>query len=966
MWKKEETDDAFWITFSDLFKLYKRAKAKIGITILLFALVISLYGLTRPLKYVSVASFREKNSKNGMNLTQTNLALSLFDGSHALTNGEAITTMQSKLMIKRLVHQKHLQGMIEKKEAFFPKIANIRDNLKVEWALFKKKQGPLFPDLLSPLAVEEITYKGEVPLRFTISFTSEETFEIGYSQKVPSQQGTLDFPFTIENVQFTLTRKTNEALTGREYYLSILPMDKVMEHLLYHLTVDTDRDDKTLIKLKYADSDRIRASTILNTLMELYQKYLKEQQQRIYDEQIAYLRIRQEEMKLRLRQMMNEHAAMLSADVLSMGFPDTKSAIQFFSQVQQKYSGDLLNIDLELKRLQHLEDSGEYYNLKASKEDTLIDSLYQKISKLKQQADSIELALGYSKEKGEISSQLDELQRVKQLSEEANEMIALVSVGKIPENHFQLFNDSRFRVNAWCNRLASSEREKEVCSLHFLDYLNHLIHLFRVQEKSLQEQLKNQRAVHSEFQGIDLETARALYIDYSKELSNIESDTAEKQFILTRMKDPVFEITSLSTVLDDDVSKHLITQANTLVLSLKDEHNRTPKEQERLREELIVQKQFIAQHLDQTIQLLQLRHNILKEKIRSVQTATLGLIQQEISVLEKHLTDYISLRQNQLYQERNIVEKHQSELQHDMAQLPKKWVSEKLIDQQMEMDKKMVEEISKLVEAKNTSNSLDLIQSAPMDLAFPPVQPQSPKLVLYLVLGGMLGAFASMGVISVQAVAKGFPVTANSLKMALYHVSGELRWDDSSKPLLDENLETLRRLMRFLEDSSSKRNAKGNLITLALGQSTADYSKSLAMLLSKKGKKILLLPLNFNRPAQPSETPGLLQYLEDQVDQPKVVQESFADIVYPGGLSRFASEAIGSLKFRTYLHRIKQQYDSIFIVSRAAVASPEIESLLGMSDDVVVTITEETWDEIKPLLCLAQQLDKTKNLSFII
>lgn len=963
MKEKAKKDDEIWITFSDILFLCRRAKKKIFLFIFFSSFLLAIYGLTKQVKYHSVATFREKSSRNSMNSLQSNF-LSLFEGSRNEANGEALSTLQSQMLIKRLIKKLNLQAVLEPKENSFKTLSNIKDNIKIEWALFKKKQGPIFKDSIQPIAPIDIFYEGETPLRLKISFTSEENFEVFYSNKEPSIQGNMDSPLTVQNMQFALTRKNLDAVTGREFYLYILPIENVIKTISNQLVAETDKEDKTLIKLSYSDEDRYRAASILNTLMSLYQDYLKEYQQRMHEEQITYLRERQDEMQLHLRHMMNEHADTLSADVLNMGFPDVHSAIDFFALVQQKYSSALLEIDLELKRLEHLQEEGGFQLIKIANNDKVIDTIYESIHKLSRIGDSIELALGQSQEKGDISVQLEELQKIKSLSGEADQMIALLDTGNIPDSKYKLLDDTRFQVRNWCDRLASAKKEeREFCLLLFSEYLNHLMHLFRVQEKSLQEQLKNQRAIQNEFQGIDLDTAKELYIQFNHEQSKAESDMAEKQFILTQMNEPSFEISSLSTVLHDPVSQKMIEDARALLISLKDENNRSPREQERLKNSLTLQKQFILQHLDQTILLLKLKQNIFKEKIRSLQTTTLGLIQQEISVLEKHLTDYISSRQSQLYQEKLIVERHQNELQQEMAKLPNKWVSEKIIDQQMEMDKKMVEEISRLVEAKNTSNNLDLIQSAPVDFAIPSSQPKSPNLIVYLILGGVLGALSSMSFIGLKTIITGFPVTEDSLCLAQCHVSGRLISGDTHKPFLDTDLDTLRRMMRFLEANSS--TSMGNIATLVIG-GNPDYSRALALLMSKKGCKILLLPLMFNLPTNEEECPGLIQYLEGKANAPKMIHDTYCDVIYSGGISRFAYEALGSSRFNHLLKDLKKQYDWIFIVSRENSSSPEIEFLLEISEKIIVSIDNHKWHQVKNILNLVEKSETVKNISFIL
>lgn len=967
MKRSKEHIDETWISLADLLQLCKQSKKKIFAGILICGVLAGINSLMKPVEYLSQATFREKSSKS-VEAMPSHFALALLDGSKSGDNSEAISVMKSQMMLRRLIQDQNLQASIQKRSTSFPRLANIRDNLKIELALFKRKQGPIFSENHPELVVKNVFYDGEVPQSFRIFFLNEETFQLFISSKEPPIEGTLGIPLNINGIHFTIQRTESQPLTSQEYILSISPLIKTVEHITNKLIISLGQDDKTLISLKYSDPNRHRSAMILNSLMRLYQDYLRHEQRRISDEQIAYLQIRQEEMKNRLRLMMDEHAAVLSSDAITLGFPDVNSAIDFFAKAQQQYARDQLAIDLELKRLEHFTQDDSIYVSKNHESD--INKVLSRIREFKQRADSIELALGQPQEHQNLANQLDELEIIHQYSDDTKQMIALLESGKIPHNEGKLLTDSKYLVKAWCERLNDPEislKSKELCTTHFLSYLNHLSHLFQVSEKSIREQLTNQRLGLKEFQGIDLETARDLYINYSKELSNTEADTLQKQFIIDQMSDPLFEVSSLSTVLEDDVSKGLINKASTLLLSLKDENNRSVREQERLRSDLSIQKLFISEHLNQTIQLLKLNQNLLKEKIKSLLTATLGLIQQEISVLEKHLSDYIALRQDQLIRERTVIEQHQSELQQEMAQLPKKWVSEKLIDQQMKMNTLMVEEITKLVESKNTSSSLDRIQSAPLDLATIPTQPKAPNLMLFLILGGAFGAFLTIGFIVIRAIAIGIPVTSDNLKLAHLHVSGNISDTcdlNLCQSLRDQDLETLRKLTTFLETIPN--HGKARIASLILDRSSPDYSTALAMLMSKMGRRVLLLPLNFDRPAEDEELPGLLQYLQGEVEQPKILYSDYYDIIFSGGLSRFAHESLSSPAFKSLISHLQDQYEWIFITSRSSADSSEVESLVRLSDTTIITIKNQKWEEILDAISIASQSQPVKELSFIM
>lgn len=698
-----------------------------------------------------------------------------------------------------------------------------------------------------------------------------------------SGEGTIGAPISTPQVDFTIVREGSSSLTSQECCLSFEPMRNISQGLVNGIKIGTHKDDKNLLTLKYAHHDRTMASEIVNTIMVAYQEHLKEEQTHILNEQVKYLQVRHKDMQTELQRMMMEHAETLSSDVAITGFPDSNKAMDFLATRQAEYSKELLAIDLELKRLQKAQEGGSAY--------------YERYTL---DAPSV------------INPILSEIRRLKQQSHSID--LALKKA-----------------VNANSTILIEKENNP-------------------------QPPVDLPKMQHHEFQGINLETAQDLYVDYSKQLNNLESDVLQQYFILDQMKNSEFEISSLSTILTDSVSKEMIGKASALLLSLRDQHNRSAKEQERLKNELAIQKGFLALHLQQTLQLLQLRENLWREKIQSILSTTLSLIQKEISILQEQMSAYIKTRIDNLRQERGVIEQHQQLVQIEMSKLPNKWVSERLIDQQMDMNKRMVEEITRLVENKNISSNLELVQSAPVDTALSAIQPRPPRIILFMILSAILGAFLTLCASIIHAMVHGITATEGNLKLAQQCVVGTLSQgyqQGSRQPLLDQDLETLRRISVFMNNAKAsaqknlqeieKNHSQGNPFLL-IGQGP-DYSQDLASLIAKKGLRVLLLPVSFDQTN--ASQPGLLQYLEGKVSRPMITKNKEYDIIFPGGICRYANEYIGSRHFFALVQELQQQYDWVIISSHAKPDSAEAENLLHLFKYAVITVTDEKWKDLK-------------------
>ncbi len=469
---------------------------------------------------------------------------------------------------------------------------------------------------------------------------------------------------------------------------------------------------------------------------------------------------------------------------------------------------------------------------------------------------------------------------------------------------------------------------------------------------------------------INLDTAREIYIGYSRELSQAQSGAVQMRFILSQINDPDFEISSLSTILNDPISAEMIAKASQILLSLKDSENRTAKEQERLKTDLAIQKGFLTTHLQQTLQLLELQQKFIKDKIFNLQTINLSLIEEQIFLIEDQINKYITHTIDDLKREQVLIENSIKEIRQEMASLPKRWATEQLIEQQMQINLHMVEEVTRLVETKNINNNLEQILSAPLDLPVAPINPKAPHLLFLTIAGALIGAFGSIGWVIVNSVIQGVAVSAANLTASGYQVAGQLspHSKDSlhDRSILDSDLETLRRVTAFIstENTSPQLHSKHLFAnTLLLLRSYGpNYVQLLAELLNKQGFKVLTLDLSFDDPIE-AQSLGLLQCIEGKTMQPKIVTGPHYDSISSGGLCRYANELIASRTFQALLTKLSTQYDWILAVSKTPLQGAEAESLLKHFPRAIISITSETHQDLQN--CLKAANKTASQLAFV-
>lgn len=477
-------------------------------------------------------------------------------------------------------------------------------------------------------------------------------------------------------------------------------------------------------------------------------------------------------------------------------------------------------------------------------------------------------------------------------------------------------------------------------------------------EKIIQERPIQQQNPSLEFQGVTLDTANELYIMYSKKLNDIQAEIKQNMFLNSQIENPDFEISSLSSSLRDAVSLEMISKASQLLLNLKDANNRSAKEQERLKEELIVQRSFLSLHLQQILSLQKLNERLIEEKIYLLQKGILELIQQRISLLENNLNGYIASRLENIKQERQILQQHLEEIQTEMAGLPARWMGEKIIDQNVETNQLIVQEIAKMMEFKNINHKLELIQSAPLDLATPALHPIHSYAPLYTLLGAFLGAISAIGSLLASSVTTGVRASHSNLQLLHQHVAGAFSSDyhpSSGVPLRDQDLDTLRRIHGFFAC-----HAQGSPILLIEGEGP-DYSADLAALVAKEGLKAVIISATFNQTASTTKK-GLLNYLMGEDGFPEIIPGEKYDRIESGGVCRYLAELLGSKRFHELLAALKAQYDWVIVASCELPVSAAAERLSGLFTNIAVTVADESLVQLRFYI----ETMKEKKVTFVI
>lgn len=916
----------FSLSLKDLWTFVKRSQKGIVVTALLFATLGAFFTLSRPILYTSEATFREKESSRGS--ISGSLSEFLLNAGRSAQIDEAISIFKSRKLLAPLIEEIGMQAVLERKNAPKSLFSRLRDNLRLQLAYFRHEQKALFSDQQTPLKIEKVSYRGEAPLSLELEVHGDLSIEVfeRIGSNFLSPLGTTKLGDSLKGENFELTF-TADTLFPDRYSLTLLPIASVAKSLKKAIKLETDEDDRNLLTIQYRSPDRHFGALFVNRLMEHYRLYLQDEVDRRSSLQFNYLSKRQKEIGSQFEALLSQHADHSVKDLGQYGLANSETAIEYLVNSQKRCQDRLRDIDLELLRLKRLaeEDFPRHEQFLSDREPGMIRAAAHQIRELVQRCNALEKVLAtqapVKSGTDPVQLQLEQLNEVQASRQEAEDLLKEVKLlgTSVNPKHFPRLMGPTFVVKSWLEKLKYPEHSDH--RPHFIAYLENLTHLLQVQEETLKERIAHHKAPINEYYGMSLETANDLYLGTSASLSEVQQDIKTLNFQLQQLQDPDFEISSLSTSIEDPIAQKMIARSSDVVLLLHDHANRGAKEKERLRQDLELNQKFLTTHMQQSSQLLGLREHLLEEKVARLQQVVLDLSRDRIRILQRQLADYVQEQIVQLKEEKSLTQFHYDELRNRSAQIPSRWVSEEKVNFSIRMGEKLVEEVTRIVENANISQNLEVIQSAPLDESIATVLPDKPPLVPFTFLGAILGVFLSLAVTLTKEVMKGTPASSQNLEKL-----GCVCVPVSKRPGPDQ----LRRVLAKVSGST-------HLVPKHLAEGIASH-------LERKGHTPLVIQLNTGS-YKLSKTPGLAHWLEEEIDALPIEK----GLLPSGGQLPYLSEQLSAKDFSSQLRKI-QGYDRILLATNAKPKSSTFADLATFADSCLVSLTDERIEELSLLL----------------
>jgi hypothetical protein len=913
-------------TLSDVKRLYIAKRRQLFKWAVMGALLTFLFLGIRPTKYKVEATFREATEDSGSGGSLKELLGGIGSGQQS----QAASYMKSFRVLKPLVSKLGLQVSPGKSGWIVKKIfKRYSDKLKATKGLGLED--------LDRFRFCNVVYEGEQRINFGIRFVDKEHFTVhSADQKKEFCQGVVGASVNLEELQceFTLVKPAQSMKVGVFYPFFVTYWKDVANGLKNDLQISSDKANKSICDLAFFSRDRHLGQWILNEVMSQYQLYLKREHDELAQDQLVYLENKQTQLCGKLEALFQENIDYLAQNVEKNGCISVEQEGQNLLIPYQQMHEKLFATDMELARLDLHEKGGKSRVVtEGGPFSSVINQVAQQMQDLKQQKDLLELSLCQFSEQS-LTMRRDDLKEIRNQRLAVEKLIHEIDLGEEISSC-----DLDQSLCVWAASLQDLEERED-----FAEYLENYARILSVREKLLQERFFCGNSESTEFDGIDLNTARALFIQYNNKLDTAEAAMRYLTQFKKELHQPDFELSSLSSVLQDALSQKLIAEASTASLQLKDEKYHSSKEGQRYEEQIALQRKILGDHLDQLYKVEELNASLVREKIVGLQKVSLDCINQQISVLHEQASDSIKERKKALLQEKGILAGKMGEIRSMAASLPEKWRLEKWLELKTIMMTKIMQTVTEVVEAKTISHHLHHVESKPLDHAVLPVAPENPRLFLLTLLGALSSAFALFSLCLIRQILKGFPTTLEKLRALRFPALGSISAfcdGPSVETPTGPDLEILRQLALFTEG--------GKVIGLLAGQGP-DYSFALSENLARMSTKSIILRCDFLSKFRKEDCPGLLQIWKGEIGDLPIRKGKGFDYITAGGYSPFGTEIIQSQRFTELLEILKKNYDQIFLLLRTPLTSAESAAALRLCDKVAVTVTKEQTEELTPFI----------------
>ncbi|MCX6990396.1 MAG: hypothetical protein NTX49_04950, partial [Chlamydiae bacterium] len=935
-----------------------------------FCLVFVFISLKTPV-FQAEAKFKKAESSKDISASLKNLSSLVSVSSD---QSSIISTMKSKSFLKDIVSELGLQVTVREKGLIFRAIGNTRSNIAGQLGQkVQREEGFSFL---------KVSYEGMNTLKLALHFLEEGEYEVFDRKGLFLAKGKIGALVDLPEVSFVLETVPVNLSKQKRYSMTISPWEETVKKVQKNFSIREEKNDAKVFLLNFSSSSQALSMDFLNFIMREYIALVKKEKNDLLQNHLTFLEGRRKDLEETYSDFLGDHVVYLESSLQREGFMGLKQELQILEKPYEDYHTKLYDVELELNRLRPaVSQKSQVVSLAEDKEKerdltqkklALLADKNTKNKILKESSLDLSEKLnaslkGKSEDTANTRSEIlafanaslkDDLRQLAQVKREAESLLESLTQNTdsldVPAGPFSPSS----LVSTWVAQLKAEqqkhlallgenpaeaknalEEKRESFKALLVDFLKGI----EKKHSALLDKTLVERDDSLEFQGLNPETAQKLYLEYNHELDSVSLNIEQLCYVKDQIFDPSVDVSSLCNLLTDPISQQMVQKAGQMALDLRDDFNRSHKEHERLKDSLSTQKSFLLHHITQMIDVQKMRAKLIEDKIHSLQQSSVHLLNTEKQLIEERL----------------------SQLRKSMSSsLPQKWKLENQLQLKKELFIKMIEGIAQLEESKMLDQNILPLSFKVIDPAFIPQKIQVPGLFVYPVLFAFLSMMFGYVYAFFRRVSRGSPISLELLHHYNFHCCGQVSpyADASLSEIKESDLETIRRISHFAH--LQKSSCSGLSLGL-LGNSPANYSENLAILLSQMGSRVLLIDSTFQGFSSQS-VKGLLSFLKGESEAPTIIRQDSYDFVNSGGYCRNFVELLSQKKFDSFIIEKKKEYD--FVIIHSGVSSTSIEAMIYQSVSDVCVIAAGFEDSLEDLESFSQWKERKKSdcLTFVL
>jgi uncharacterized protein involved in exopolysaccharide biosynthesis len=326
-----EEGQSFLITFEDAIRIAGKHRKMLLRCLWVAACLGLLASLMQPVKFKAKGSFQE----GGVLSSSPSFSQLVMTGFSGKKENSAQFLMQSDVVLRHLVEELGIQVEVHR---YFADgmLRNFWDNLRccITGNISQKVS----------LSFSKVRFSGKEPQQLFVQLEEDGKWIFLDARKQILASG-----FTGEEIQasgfcLTINNVPKDIRLHHAYALTLLPWEGVVAALKKSIEIRPDRKDQRILWLSCKNRDARRAAEIVNQIGASFIHYLKDEEEKLTEEQLAYLNDHRQKIETDFDSALLQHVSFIKNNIVRSGFVEVEQQVDFLKRPQQDLRSRLVEL----------------------------------------------------------------------------------------------------------------------------------------------------------------------------------------------------------------------------------------------------------------------------------------------------------------------------------------------------------------------------------------------------------------------------------------------------------------------------------------------------------------------------------------------------------------------------------------------------------------------------------------------